>query len=317
MPFQSPGAVHAVDVPLSNLSIAIYQEEERFVAGKVFPDVPSAQKSNRYYIWTRDDMFRTDAVKRGAGAALPRIKRSLSTDTYSCDDWGVGAALDNQTRANADPALNLEEAALRSCITDVLIRREVDWVSSFFGTSIWNADTTVGVQWENANSIPIEDVRGRAYVMQTNTGRKPNTFVIGPNVEKRLLDHPDIVDRIKYTQAATGAAVQQILAAMFGVDRLMVIGASRNTAVEGAAGSFSNIAGNHALLLYVDPNPSLLSPTAGLTFWWTGLYPAMGPSVYRYYEDQTRSDVVEVEMPFDHKVVSAVLGEFFSSAVGS
>ena len=52
MPLPSASQVHAVDVPLSTLSQAIMQDLANLgVSRQVFPIVPVAQQSNRYYVW--------------------------------------------------------------------------------------------------------------------------------------------------------------------------------------------------------------------------------------------------------------------------
>ncbi len=77
------------------------------------------------------------------------------------------------------------------------------------------------------------------------------------------------------------------------------------------------IVGKVAWLGYVDPNPTLESPTAGLTFNWNqavGGTLSQAP-VYNFRMDNLKSDRIETEIAFDMKVVSADLGTFFTSAV--
>ena len=62
MPLPAPNQVHAIDVPLSMVSQAIIQSEELYgVSRQVFPVVPVAQQSNKYYVWDQKDFFRSDA----------------------------------------------------------------------------------------------------------------------------------------------------------------------------------------------------------------------------------------------------------------
>src|SRR5712692_6942391 len=108
MPLPSPQQVH-VDVPLSNLSIAIAQDEQVFgVARGVFPNIPVDKQSNKYYIWTQADFFRTDAQKRAPGAESAGSGLNLSTSTYYCDVWASHFDVDHQTAANVDVAMELD-----------------------------------------------------------------------------------------------------------------------------------------------------------------------------------------------------------------
>ena len=48
-------AVHAVDVPLTNISTAYIQNQAHYIASKVFPIVPVQYQSNAYYTFTKND----------------------------------------------------------------------------------------------------------------------------------------------------------------------------------------------------------------------------------------------------------------------
>ena len=56
-----------VDVPLTNISLAYMQSEENFISTKVFPFIPTAKQSNKYYIYDRADFNRDQAAVRGPG----------------------------------------------------------------------------------------------------------------------------------------------------------------------------------------------------------------------------------------------------------
>lgn len=317
MPLPSPSQVHAVDVPLSNLSAAIIQDEELYgVSRRIFPVVPTDKQSNKYYVWTQDDFFRSDALKRSPGAESAGSGLRLSTDSFYCDVWASHFDIDHQTAANADAGIDLERGAVAKVTRDILIQEDKDWAASFFVTSIWNASTTPALTWDNVNSTPIEDMRARYYVMATNTGRTPNTLVFGPNVYKRLQDHPDILDRIKYTQ--TAIATPSLIGAILDIPNVHVLFGVQNTAVEGATAAYAFIPGLHALMCYAAPAPGLFQPSAGYTFNWTGLTGNAFPiAISRFPIQQRKVERIEAETAFDNKLISAPLGEFFLTAVPS
>ena len=66
------------------------------------------------------------------------------------------------------------------------------------------------------------------------------------------------------------------------------------------------------MLLYVPDNPSLMTPSAGYTFAWR--YAGAGPDgqrVSRFRMDHLRADRIEMEMAYDQKAVSRLLGARF------
>jgi hypothetical protein len=92
----------------------------------------------------------------------------------------------------------------------------------------------------------------------------------------------------------------------------------RNTAADNLANSHSFIAGKKALLCYAAPTPSLMAPSAGYTFSWTGYLDQgneFGVAIKRIPMDLKESDRVEGGMAFDHKLVSADLGFFWDTIV--
>ena len=81
-----------------------------------------------------------------------------------------------------------------------------------------------------------------------------------------------------------------------------------NTANEGATNAHSYIGGSKAaLLVYAAPRPGLYTPSAGYTFLWNGLLGsgATGQRITRMRMPAIKSDRLEIEQAFDHKVVSA------------
>jgi len=76
------------------------------------------------------------------------------------------------------------------------------------------------------------------------------------------------------------------------------------------------IFGKGALLAYANPAPSILMPSAGYTFLWTGLYGGEdGYRVTKWWEQRIKSYRIEGETGFDHKVVASDMGQFFDQCI--
>jgi hypothetical protein len=324
MPNLTASTVH-VDKALTNVSVGWQQAQTAFVADKVFPMVPSEFQTDKYHIWDRGSLYRSEAGKLGPRAQAGERGSEISQGTFSCDVWGVKEFLPEQVERNADAALRLREATTQNVTRDLLIARETQFVSDTFATSTWTTEyegvasgATTGQfdQWDDyTNSTPISDINTAAADIQGLTGYWPNTLTIGHDVFVQLKDHPDIVDRIKYTER--GIVTTDLLASLFGVDRVLVASAIKNSAVEGATDSFANIVGKAALLTYSAPNPGINVPTAGYTFAWTGMLgsSALGSRIRTYDVDDPSGVMVQGEAAFDFKVVAADLGAYLYTAV--
>jgi hypothetical protein len=308
-----------VDGPLTDLSVRFSQSADNFIADKVFPRVPVRHRSDQYYTYDRSFWQRSDAQLRGPGAESAGSGFEVGTASFSCDVVAIHKDLDDQTRANADSQFNLEADATEFCTQHILQYKEQAFVSTYFTTGVWTTDVVGGTnftQWSDyASSNPIEDLRLGVTTMAELTAYKPNTLIMGPNVMQKLTDHPDFLDRVKWSQK--GVVTEDLLASLIGIDRVFTAWSVRNTANEGATASYSFNFGDNALLLYVPSSPGLNTPAAGYTFTWTGLMGqgSNGMRIKRFRMEQNAADRIEAETAFSQVVVSADLGYFFSAAV--
>lgn len=305
-----------VDAILTNISVAYIQEQAAYIASRVFPIIPVEKQSDKYFTYTKGDWFRDEAQLRAPATESAGSGYTLATSTYSTQVYAFHKDVDDQVRANADTPLNPDRDATQFVTQRMLMRQEVQWTSDFFTTGVWANDVTPSTLWSNyTSSDPIGDIETGKATMLNNTGFLPNTMVMGYEVFRQLRHHPDIVDRVKYTSAEN--VTEDILARYFGVDRILVARAIRNTGAEGAANSFSNIAGKNAALYYVAPTPGLLTPSAGYSFAWRGVSDGMGANIgiTRFRMPELRADRIEAQMAWDNKVIASDLGYFFSACV--
>ncbi len=316
MPQPTQTDVH-VDSVLTNISVAFQQEAANFVAPMVFPSVPVSKQSDLFYTYSQEDFFRDTAQVRADSTESAGSGYGLSTSTYASTVYALHKDIGDQVRANSDNPLAPDADATRYIANQMLIRQEKDWASNFFGTSIWGTDVTPGTLWSASGSTPISDVQTGINAVLTNTGMLPNTLVMSYAVFSQLKNHADIIDRFKYTSSES--ITTDLMAKVLGVERVLVMRSIQNTAAEGATAAYSQIGDKDALLCYSAPSASLLTPTAGYNFTWTGLAQSGGlgtsTAVSRFRMDHLRSDRIEIQSAWDFKVVSSALGYFFSNVV--
>lgn len=314
MPQPTPSDVH-VNGPLTNISVGYVQSEATFIADKVFPVVPVAKQSDLYFRYSKEDFFRDEARPRAPSTESAGGGYTLDTASYSCNVEAFHKDIDDQVRANADSPLSMDRDATIFVTQKLLIRRERRFMTSYFTTGVWGTDATPSILWSAANSTPIKDVMTGQTTVQGSTGFKPNILVVGPNVHAALKTNADIVDRIKYTSSESVQA--QIIARLFEVDKYVVANAVYTSTVEGnATQTTAFMAGNHALLCFAPPAPSLMTPSAGYIFGWSGFIGATnGMRMSSFRMPQLKSDRIEGEMAYDMKVVASSLGYFFANVV--
>ena len=332
MPNPTQSDLH-VNAPLTNISVAYIQDEDTYVADKVFPRVPVQKQSDLYWKYHKSEWRREDVQRRAPSTETPGVGWSVTTDSYFAHVYGVHKDIDDQLRANADSMFKMDAEATKFITNQLLLKRDKDWVATFFQPSVWDHEIT-GVasgpsgpqflHWDNDGSDPIGDVTKAVIDLRESTGYAPNKLVMNPRVMHALRHHPDILDRIKYTQR--GIVTEDLLASLFGVEQILVTWATQATGVENrsqdpnatdAAADYSFITGSHALLVYSNPSPSLMTPSGGYTFTWNGYLGGndRGIRIKRFRQENIASDRIEAEMTYDMKVVATDVGFFFGSAV--
>lgn len=316
----TPSDVH-VDFVLTNISVAWLQGQQDFVGEQVFPSVPVQNQSNNYRVYDRDDWFRVEAQERAPATESVGGGWRLSTDNYNARVYAFHKDVDDQTRANADADIDIDRDATEYVTRQLALKQEKLWVDTYFKTGVWGTDVT-GIagapgagqvrQWSVAGSTPIEDVAAYRMAMAQATGFRPNTLILSPQVLTALANHAEILERIKYTER--GIVTTDLLAALFGVERVLIPWGIINTAAEGTTGVYSFMFNSAALLVYTPPRAGVLQPAAGYTFVWNGyLGMEQGTRITRFRMENIKSDRVEGERAFDMKVVAPTLGVFFAS----
>lgn len=321
------GAIH-VDRYLTNFSVMFVQDQMNFVAQRAASRIPVLKQTDLYVAYDRGYFFRDEAMPRPLGGRPQQVGYKVSSQPYTAVEYALEHIVDDRQRANADDEIALDENATRLLTQKNLIKQDRVWAQRFFTSGVWTtewsgvASTPFGnnqfLQFGDAASSPIETIDGAKDDIARATGFTPNTLVLGAAVKRTLRSHPDISDRIKYSQM--GVADDAILAALFEVDNVVVARSVYNNAIEGAADSFEYIADETGMWLgYIEPNPSIDSPTAIAMFNWTGLLPGatneLGGVIERGRDDRAHSDWFQGRMAWDMRLVSQDLGVYFNDAV--
>jgi hypothetical protein len=314
MPQPTRSDVH-VDAILTNVSVAFMQEDDSFVASKVFPTLPVSKQSDKFFTYDQEDFFADQVQRRADGTESAGTGYGISTASYGADVFALHKDIGDQVRENADAPLNPDLDATRFLTQQMLIRTERQWATDYFTTSVWGTDSTPSTLWSASGSTPIADVTTGINTVLTNTGYVANSLVVSYAVFSILKNHSDFTDRFKYT--TSDSITPELMARVLDIDNVYVMKGVYNSAQEGGTASYSQIGDKDALLCYVNPSPGLMVPSAGYQFAWTGVSAGLGSSsaVSRFRMDHLKADRIEIESAWDNKVVSSALGYFFSNAV--
>ncbi len=297
-------AVH-IDRAMTNVSIAY--KNSAYIADQLFPSVPVQNQSDKYFVYTKSDWFRDEAGPRTPGTLGPQADFRVSSSSYSCQSVSMTKLLPDEVLQNADAPLNMRRSAVEFATQKVMISVERDVAGLVFDNGSWSASATPGTTWDKDSSSPLEDIETGREAIVKSIGYEPNVLVLGREVWTYLKNHPDLLDRIKYTQR--GIMTVDLMASLFDVKKVLVGNAVYDSANQGATSSHGFIWGKNAALLWVPPAPSLMTPAAGYTFNWKKR------TVESHRRGEAKATAYRVEQNYDTKVVSPDAGYEFIDAV--
>lgn len=253
-----------VDPVLSNISKAY--SNEMYIHNILLPTFKVAKETGKYYIYDKAK-FRRNKTLRAAGAKANEVEYGLTTGSFSTKDHALKEKTPWEIIRQADSALAPESDAAENVTEQLMIDAEMALATSMASTTTITQNTTLSgtSQWSDyTNSDPIGDAKTAMQTVQKAIGRKPNTMVMSKEVFDTLSDHPDVVEKIKYTNF--GSATEEILAKLFKVEKVIVGEAIYESAIEGATSSMGYIWGKHCWFMYIAPQVRLRTVTFGLTF---------------------------------------------------
>ena len=307
-----------IDVPLTNMVIGY--EPKGFIIDQIFPAVSVDKQTNHYYKWTKGDFFRIPDTIRSPRTKGRTIELNVSSDGYSCKNYALVHQEPWENMANADTILSGREKrvrALRNLLTLDHENRVASKITSGSNLGSYTALTGTNRWNDYTNSDPVSDVEVGKESIRSTTGLDANLMIIGNAVYRKLIHHPDILERIKYVQK--GIVTADLLAAVFEVDRILVGKSIKNTGSEGLTDSFADVWGKNVVLAHVTagPDPDGMDPSLGYSFRWNA--PLLGgqPWAAEVWNDPDGGNFENRRVQYyqDEKITASELGYLISTVV--
>lgn len=327
--FETYRDVH-VDRPLTNLSVAHFQNTAEFVAHRFFPVVPVRFASDSFDYYPSGYFNKIHDTKRGEESKANSISYAVTSKNYSCGEDALRTFISDRKRANVDSQRRLDQEAAILVTNALLLKKEKNFVDTFMAENVWTTNfkgkasapsSGEFIKWSDAASDPVKDVSMARIEMIRVGKRRPTRGIMTLDVYETLRNHPDILDRIKYTGTSTSPAMASVraLAELFELQEILIM----QTVVNMAADKIEDNSGNPTvndtflatgkfLLGYVEGGAGLMAPVAGATFVhnrYIGLGMNGGPAIRRYRENPAiKGEYIEGEMSIDQRVIAPDLG---------
>lgn len=311
------GNVH-VDQVLTNISIG--WPNNGLVGERLLPSVPVRKQSDKYYVFGHEGWLPEDDARAPGTVANEVAGLAVSVDTYFAREHSLQIAVTDEERENVDSPLAPDRDATEMVTSKIMLGREVAIKTLVTTAANYNAGNTAtlagAAQWNSANyatSDPIADLRTGKAAIHAKIFMEPNTLVIPYQVMTALEDHPDFLERIKYSERAIFSP--ELLASVLGFSSVIVPGVGYNSANPGATPTLGYLWGKDVVMAWVPPRPGLKIPAFGYEFTWGTQY------VDRWREEPRKSDLIRAARRYDLKLTAldasnlAIAGYLIKAAI--
>ncbi len=262
------------------------------VAEYLFPVVQVSKLKGKIPIFGKE-AFVLRQTERAIRAASNRIPPSdIELSSFETHEEDIEIALDYLEEEESPDFYRLEQRITKELMDILLLGKEkeaADYVQNpaNFETGLKEV-IVAGAAWDDytiTNVDPILVIKEAMSAIRSRIAVYPNTMLIGDATYRALMQHPKLLDRVRY--AGVSKVTRQVLAEISEIPDIHVGMSVYST--DGS--SFTDVWGDNVILAYIDKkernNRSEFNPSYGYTFQREGK-----PEVDTYFENGGKIKVI-------------------------
>lgn len=318
----SSGSVNLRPDLASFFEFDLEMEKSGYVGTQVLPVVDVGLQSDNPGKMPVEQLLFIAETARNSGAGYNRGSWKFERWTYATEEHGWEEPVDDRDAKRYKELFDAEMVATARAFGAVMRNHETRVANAVFNASTWTGGsltTAITNEWDDfANAVPVTDVESAIQKVYDASGLKANALVINWKVFRNLRQCTQIQDLLSASGAGEKIAAKHIgieqLKAVFDLEHVIVAGASKNTAAEGAAASISQIwSSEYAMVCRVSNSADMRDPCIGRTFHWSDDGSAIGGLIEQYREEAIRSDVIRVRHETDEVIMYPQAGHLLSN----
>ncbi len=322
------------NIYLTNVSMAYFQDPERYAAKAIFPICPVPLSSASYYVFDKATLLRDNVARKPQFGKVSPAQMGQKTETYNCFVDQVIVAVDqidslNYQRSGVPGVGDPRKAKVKFVADQMNLHQDIIFAKKFFKSGVWSNEWTGSgtfseakktfIQFDDEACDPVKLFDVLCTEVEQNTGRRPNRLGLGRESFNALKNHPGVVERVKFGGSTDVPAKvnERVLAELLGLEKVVVLSSVYNRAGIGEKEDMEYICDpDSAILAYATETPAIDEPSAGYIFAWDMLGDGQYMPVIQYEgENGTHSELIEGLLAADMKKTSDDLGVFLKSCV--
>ena len=312
------------NMPIGTLNVALsnFAKEFRnnaFVGDLIAPRVPVDRQSFQYVIFDRSNMRLDRQTLRAPGDRPQTDRFNYSVAPYMCQSRALEAKIPYESEAyGLGLGFSTKQKATQRLIDKINLDREVQLATLVTtAANVPNNTALAGASmWDPAaggHPIPVVDA-AKSLLRQAGLQDSEMMFVLSDPVVVALCNHPDIIDRFKYTNPGGNISLDQLSS----VFRVKCVQASAISLDKTNTASW--VWGVNALLCHAQPATSMQDISFAKTFTWTSApettegYGVMEwPSPHR----SEKADYLAVDWYWDLRITATEAAYLFTNCVAA
>lgn len=282
-------------------------DAQKFVGMRACPVFNAATQSGEYPVLNREYFKKPADVKRAApGTAYNLITGKFGQLTFNCEDYGITSPVDDRQLKVYGRLFNLEEAALKICLRQMLLAHEQRVAALYAAATMISSNTgNTTTAWTTvADAVPLNDIMTGINTICDKCNAVPGDIsMIIPRVDfLELMRTTQFINKSQYTYPGIIPAQMNAtqVAGILGIKEVLVASGAYDSTEEGVAETSAQIWAAAAIYLAVTaaPGSDLMTPSACRTITWNQGGPDV-PIVETWREDKLRSGFVRVRADMD------------------
>ena len=246
-----------IDQALSNVANAYINPTTSFIADALVPTVPVNKRTFLIPEIGYDLTIDSNTLRTGESEAKRVSNNRSYADGKPLLEHALKDFVTQDDKDQSDDPFEPMSLAVENIMQKFTLAQEADVATTLTDPSVVTNTRTLsgGSKWTSPTATPINDVLER---LNTRTFVPFNTIAMSSAAYAAFATHPTVLETYKYAVGGTVTKEQVLdLFRPFGVEKILISDARRNTANQGQAPSYQLVWGADVVFSYVTSNPAL------------------------------------------------------------
>lgn len=316
MPAPSSTAFIRPDIMDSFMEFDLMASMRGFIGPQVLPFFSVSLQAGQFSLMPVEALLAERRTNRASGAHYNRQDWEFEQSSFATLEYGAEEVLDDRERRVYAYAFDFEQVSAMRAMDAVLRAYEKRVADAVFHATNFGTPTAVAVEWDVPQSAtPIDDVLNEITAFKNAAGFLPNAVIMNDKVLRNLQKCDQLIDRVKYSGVDDPKKITtSMLAALWGVSKVIVPSSMRNSANPGQSVSFADLWDDeYVAVCYIAESGDLREPCLGRTFHWTGDGSSEQGTVEQYRDESRRADVMRVRIDVQEKILYTRMNRLLSN----